>query len=96
MKARGPKLNSPKSKTAVCIYAYLFALSVLKVFILNIFDMSKKRALVRALASHKCGPGSIAGFGVIWNLSFLVLFIALKGFSPGTRVFSLLKNLRLI
>lgn len=88
MKGRGPKLNSPKSKTAVCIYAYLFALSVLKVFILNISDTSKKRALVRALAFRKCGLGSIPGFGVISELSFLVLFFAREVF-PRVLGFSL-------
>ena len=37
-------------------------------------------ALVRALASHQCGPGSIPRSGVICGLSLLVLFSALRGF----------------
>ena len=37
-------------------------------------------ALVRALASHQCGPGSIPRSGVICGLSLLVLSSAPKGF----------------
>ena len=45
-------------------------------------------AVVRALASHQCGPGLIPGLGVICGLSLLlVLVFALRGFSPGTSVF---------
>ena len=43
--------------------------------------------VVRALASHQCGPGSIPILGVICGLTLLVLFIALKGFAPGAPVF---------
>ena len=39
-------------------------------------------AVVRALASHQCGPGSIPRLGVICGLSLLFLFSALRGFSP--------------
>ena len=48
---------------------------------------SSDGAVVRALASHQCGPGSISRLGVICGLSLLVLFSALRGFSPGTPVF---------
>ena len=49
---------------------------------------SRDGAVVRALASHQCGPGSIPGLGVICGLSLLlVLFSAPRGFSPGTPVF---------
>ena len=45
-------------------------------------------AVVRALAFHQCGPGSIPGLDVICGLSLLlVLFSAPRGFSPGTPVF---------
>ena len=45
--------------------------------------------MVRALASHQCGPGSTPGPGVICGLSLLlVLVLAPRGFSPGTPVFS--------
>ena len=37
-------------------------------------------AVVRALASHQCGPGSILGLGVICGLSLLVLCSAPRGF----------------
>ena len=41
--------------------------------------------MVRA---HQCVPGSIPGPGVICGLSLLlVLFLAPRGFSPGTPVF---------
>ena len=44
--------------------------------------------MVKALASHQCGPGSIPGLGVICGLSLLlVLYSAPRGFSPGTPVF---------
>ena len=45
--------------------------------------------MVRALASHQCGSGSIPGLGVICGLSLLlILFLAPRGFSPGALVFS--------
>ena len=45
--------------------------------------------VVRALAPHQCGPGSIPGGDAICVLSLLlVLSFALRGFSPGTVVFS--------
>ena len=37
-------------------------------------------AVVRALASHQCGPGSIPRLGVIYGLSLLVLYSAPRGF----------------
>ena len=38
--------------------------------------------VVRALASHQCGQGSIPRLGVICGLSLLVLYSAPRGFSP--------------
>ena len=51
---------------------------------------SRDGALVRALASNQCVPGSIPGPGVICGFSLLlVLFLAPRAsFSPGTPVFS--------
>ena len=44
--------------------------------------------MVRALASHQCGPGSTPGPGVICGLSLLlVLVLAPRGLSPDTPVF---------
>ena len=44
--------------------------------------------MVRALASHQCGPGSNPGVDAIYGLSLLlVLSLAPRGFSPGTPVF---------
>ena len=49
---------------------------------------SRDGAVVRALASHQCGPGSIPGPSVICGLSLLlVLYSVPRGFSPGTPVF---------
>ena len=59
------------------------------IFIL-LFDTAKSKggAVVRALASHQCGPGSNPGVDVICGLSLLlVLSLAPRGFSPGTPVF---------
>ena len=49
--------------------------------------VSRVGAVVRALAFHQCVPGSIPGLDVICGLSLLVLYSALRGFSPGTPVF---------
>ena len=43
--------------------------------------------VVRALAFHQCGLGSISALGVKCGLSLLVLYSAMRGFSPGTPVF---------
>ena len=43
--------------------------------------------VVRALAFHQCGPGSLPALGVICGLSLLVLYSAMRGFSPATPVF---------
>ena len=49
---------------------------------------SKGGAVVRALASHQCGPGSNPGVDAICGLSLLlVLSLTPTGFSPGTPVF---------
>ena len=49
---------------------------------------SRDGAVVRALASHQCGPGSIPGLGVVCGLSLLlVLVLSPRGFSPSTPVF---------
>ena len=49
---------------------------------------SKGGAVVRALASHQCGPGSNPGVDAICGLSLLlVLSLAPRGFSSGTPVF---------
>ena len=49
---------------------------------------SRDGEVVKALASHQCVLGSIPGPGVICGLSLLlVLFLAPRGFSPGTPVF---------
>ena len=48
---------------------------------------SKGGAVVRALASHQCGPGSNSGVEAICGLSLLlVLSLAPRGLSPGSSV----------
>ena len=50
---------------------------------------SKGGAVVRALASHQCGPGSNPGIEAICGLSLLlVLSLTSRDFSPNTPVFS--------
>ena len=50
--------------------------------------VSKGGAVVRALASHQCGPGANPGVDAMCGLSLLlVLSLAPRGFSPGTLVF---------
>ena len=43
--------------------------------------------MVRALALHQCGPGSIPLFYAICGLTLLVFYSAPRFFSPGTPVF---------
>ena len=43
--------------------------------------------VVRALAFHQYGPGSISALGVKCGLSLLVLYSAMRGFPSGTPVF---------
>ena len=43
--------------------------------------------VVRALAFHQYVPGSISALGVKCGLSLLVLYSAMRGFSPGTPIF---------
>ena len=50
-------------------------------------DGGRVGLVVRALAFHQCGPGSISALGVIRGLSLLVLYSAMRGFPPGTPVF---------
>ena len=51
---------------------------------------SKGSAVVRALASHQCGPGSNPSVDTICGLSLLlVLSFTPRGFSPGALVFPL-------
>ena len=59
-------------------------------FVFGLWDLmgSKGGAVMRALASHQCGPGSNPGVEAICGLSLLlVLYLAPRGFSPDTPVF---------
>ena len=59
----------------------------------NLLLGSRGGAVVRALASHQCGPGSNPGVDAICGLSLLLVpSFAPRGFSPGTRVFPSPKN----
>ena len=48
----------------------------------GLVERSRDGAVVRALASHQCGPGSIPGLSVICGLSLLLVLV------PAPRVFS--------
>ena len=49
---------------------------------------SRGGTVVRVIASHQCGLGSIPGLGVICGLSLLlVLILALRDFSLGSPIF---------
>ena len=55
---------------------------------LTFYGGARDGAVVRALASHQCGPGSNPGVDAIWGLSLLlVVSLSPRGFSPGTPVF---------
>ena len=59
----------------------------------RLFRGTRDSAVVRALASHQCGPGSNCCVDAICGLSLLlVLSFAPRVFSPGTRVFPSPKN----
>ena len=71
-------------------WLYTMLMGLIRLFgALNFFYLgSKGDAVVRALTSHHCGPGSNPGVDVICGLSLLlVLSFAPRGFSPGTPVF---------
>ena len=51
---------------------------------------------MRVLASHQCGSGLIPRLDIICGLGLLVLYSALRGFSPVTLVFPSPENLHLI
>ena len=51
------------------------------IFFENESNGSRDGAVVRALASHQCGPGSILGLGVICGLNLLLVLV------PAPRVF---------
>ena len=56
--------------------------------LLSFFVGARDGTVVRALASHQCGPGSNPGLNAICGLSLLlVLSFAPRGFSPGSPVF---------
>ena len=62
-------------------YAHQPALTYLNTFCsVCPFWGCKDGAVVRSLASHQCGPGSLPRLGVICGLSLLVLYSAPRGF----------------
>ena len=74
-------------KKHIYIYIYLYLIRPGAEYIPQ-SQGSRDGAVVKALAFHQCGPGSIRGCDVICGLSLLlVLFSAPGGFSPGTPVF---------
>ena len=59
---------------------------------LNRFRECRDGAVVRELACHQCGLGSIPRLCVICGLNLLVLYFAPRGFSSGTPVSPLFKT----
>ena len=57
------------------------------IFLFKPFALGRVGLVVRALAFHQCGSGSISAPGVTCGLSLLVLYSAMRGFLPGTPVF---------
>ena len=73
----------------IVVFAILKISSLVLCFVHDTVNIqgSKGGAVVRALASHQCGPGSTHGVDAICGLSLLlVLSLAPRGFSPGTPV----------
>ena len=63
-------------------------LLLLLIIIIMIILGARDGAVMRALASHQCGPGSNPGIDAICGLSLLLVFsFTPRGFSPGTLVF---------
>ena len=60
--------------------------------VLSCLGCHRDGAVVRALASHQCGPGSIPRSSVHCGLSFFGSLLCTERFSPGTLVSLLLKN----
>ena len=76
------------NQLAFCAFQYNGAVLTILCFHCHAIKGSKGGAVVRALASHQCGPGSNPGVDAICGLSLLlVLSLAPRGFSPGTPVF---------
>ena len=85
--------GAQRGKTAVCVNIVSSKeLSCFRSFplphLLVVIILGDRVGLVvRALAFHQCGPGSISALGAIHGLSLLVLYSAMRGFPPGTPVF---------
>ena len=62
-----------------CLFFLCFVFETTKIFE-KIFKGSRDGAVVRALASHQCGPGSIPGPGVMCGLSLCWFSTLLRGF----------------
>ena len=58
----------------------LLLLLLLKIEFVNVYPGSRVDAVVREIAFHQCGPGSIPRLDVICGLSLLVLYSCQRGF----------------
>ena len=77
-----------KMYTEIKIFLDKFLINILvNMILLNSVLGRRDSTVIRALAFHQCGPGSIPGFYAICGLSLLVLYSAPRGFSPGTLIF---------
>ena len=85
---RRPGTNGCCPKWFRSILFFFFCIFILLTDLLGCRD----GAVVRALASHQCGPGSIPRSSVICGLSLLVLYSALRGFLRVLRCLLCSKN----
>ena len=76
------------SRTAETCFVKKMLFLFLKSYRFCYYWGSRVGAVVKALASHQCGPGLIPGLDVVCGLRLLlVLYSAPRGFSPETPVF---------
>ena len=77
------------SRSQCYIYFFIFTWARIPLFFSRriYYICGRVGLVVRALAFHQCGPGSISALGVTCGLSLLVLYSVMRGFSPGTPVF---------
>ena len=97
-------LISAQSRTSACQFETIMVIFIsvgnnsgtLIIRLLLDYYGGRVGLVVRALAFHLCGPGSISALGVICGLSLLVLYSAMRGFPQVLRFSPLTKNQHLI
>ena len=72
-------------KVIKCVLDRQTLIKIIKALVIS--NGGRVGLVVRAVAFHQCVPGSISALSVKCGLSLLVLYSAMRGFSPGTPVF---------